>query len=144
MLFLVVYFYSTTKQWETGQLVNSFMSSSIHCIRYYFVLKIFCSNIFYFEINFTIKWLLYNIFIIVWYYNNLTNYRRRHSKLLYQLSCFVGHPVLQISNHNLLCSLDPLNQGRLFWVVGPVNDNEYNWIIGSFIKYTYVSEMTGR
>ena len=105
------------------------MTSSIHCIRYYFVLKIFCSNIFYFEINLTIKWLLYNIFIIVWYYNNLTNYRRRHSKLLYQLSCFVGHPVLQISNHNLLCSLDPLNQGRLFWVLGPVNNNEYNWII---------------
>ena len=28
------------------------------------------------------------------------------------------HEILQISNHNLLCSLDPPNQGCLFWVVG--------------------------
>ena len=53
--------------------------------------KIFCSNIFYFEVYFTIIWLLYNIFIVVFLVlNNLTNYGRRHSKL----SCFVGHPVL--------------------------------------------------
>ena len=43
------------------------MSSSIYCIRnwrlfvVYFVLKIFYSNIFYFEINFTAWWLPYNI-----------------------------------------------------------------------------------
>ena len=36
------------------------------------------------------------------------------------------HKILQISNHNLLCSLDPPNQGWLFWVVGPklINDTE--------------------
>ena len=40
------------------------------------------------------------------------------------------HEILQLSNRNLLCSLDPPNQGRLFLVVGPklVNDNEYNWL----------------
>ena len=40
------------------------------------------------------------------------------------------HEILQISNHNLLCSLDPPNQGWLFWVVGPkiINDTEYNWL----------------
>ena len=29
------------------------------------------------------------------------------------------HEILQITNHSLLCSLDPPNQGRLVWVVGP-------------------------
>ena len=40
------------------------------------------------------------------------------------------HEILQISNQNLLCSLDPSNQGRLFRVVGPklINDTEYNWL----------------
>jgi len=42
------------------------------------------------------------------------------------------HEILQISKHNLLCSLDPPNQSRLFRVVGPklVNDTEYNWLFG--------------
>ena len=41
-----------------------------------------------------------------------------------------NHDILKISNHNLLCSLDPPNQSKLFWVVGPmlVNDTEYNWL----------------
>ena len=46
------------------------------------------------------------------------------------------HEILQISNHNLLCSLDPPNQGRLLWVVGPklINDTEYNWLhISSYV-----------
>ena len=40
------------------------------------------------------------------------------------------HEILQISNYNLLCSLDPPNKGWLFWVVGPklINDTEYNWL----------------
>ena len=40
------------------------------------------------------------------------------------------HEILQISNHNLLCSLDPPNQDWLFLVVGPklINVTEYNWL----------------
>ena len=40
------------------------------------------------------------------------------------------HKILKISHHNLLCSLDPPNQGWLFRVVGPklINDTEYNWL----------------
>ena len=40
------------------------------------------------------------------------------------------HEILQISNHYLLCSLDPPNQGWLFWVVGPklIKDTDYNWL----------------
>jgi len=40
------------------------------------------------------------------------------------------HEILHISNHNLICSLDPPNQGWLFWVVGPklINNTEYNWL----------------
>ena len=46
------------------------------------------------------------------------------------------HDIWQISNHNLLYSLDPPNQGWLFWVVGPklFNDTEYNWLhISSYV-----------
>ena len=41
------------------------------------------------------------------------------------------HEILQISKHNLLCSLDPPNQSRLFRVVGPklVNNTKYNWFL---------------
>ena len=50
------------------------------------------------------------------------------------------HEILQLSNYNLPCSLDPTNQGRLFWVVGPklVNDNEYNWLHKSNYVFGYV------
>ena len=52
---------------------------------------------------------------------------------IYILSYFYSttkYEMLQIGNHNLLCSLDPPNQGWLFWVVGPklINDTEYNWL----------------
>jgi hypothetical protein len=30
------------------------------------------------------------------------------------------HEIIQIKNHNLLSSLDPPNQGRLFLLVGPL------------------------
>ena len=33
------------------------------------------------------------------------------------------HKKLKIINHNVLCSLDPPNQGRLFWV-----NTEYYWL----------------
>ena len=29
------------------------------------------------------------------------------------------HEIIQIKNHNLLCSLNPPNQSWLFWLVGP-------------------------
>ena len=29
------------------------------------------------------------------------------------------HELLRLNNHNLLCCVDPPNQGRLFWLVGP-------------------------
>ena len=63
------------------------MSSSLYCIRYYrlfavyFIKKIFCLNIFYFEINFTIKWLPL-VLLLSLVSNNLTNNGRRHSRLL--------------------------------------------------------------
>ena len=57
---------------DTWQLVNSFECRLPYTVldikgflAVYFVKKIFCSNILDFEINFTIIWLLYNIFIIV-------------------------------------------------------------------------------
>ena len=57
---------------ETWQLVNSVecrlpctVSDIKGCLQFYLFKKIFCSSIFYFEINFTMIWLLYNIFIIV-------------------------------------------------------------------------------
>ena len=30
------------------------------------------------------------------------------------------HEIIQIKNHNLLCSLNPPNQTWLFWLVGPL------------------------
>ena len=53
------------------QIWQFWMSSSIYCIRHwrlfvvYFVKTIFYSNIFYVEISFTLRWLPYNIFIII-------------------------------------------------------------------------------
>ena len=48
----------------------------------------------YFEVNFTITWHLYNIFIVVFGIKQL--YGRRHSKLFTNCHVFVGHPVDQI------------------------------------------------
>ena len=77
------------------------MSSSINCIRYWrlfafsFVKKIFCSNIFYFEINFTI---IYDSCIIFLFLslvlNNFTNCGREHSKLF--TNCHVSWDTLQV------------------------------------------------
>ena len=68
------------------------MSSSIYCIRYYrffavyLVLKIFYSNIFYFEINFTIKWLPNFTLLFSLVSKNWTI-------TIHQQKCFVRHPV---------------------------------------------------
>ena len=42
-----------------------------------------------------------------------------HKHLIYCFYSTTKHAILQISNHYLLCSLDPLNLGRLFKVIGP-------------------------
>ena len=41
-----------------------------------------------------------------------------HSHIHSYIYSTTKHEILQISNHNLLCSLDPPNQGWLFWVIG--------------------------
>ena len=63
-----------------------------------------------------------------------------HKHLIYCFYSTTKHAILQISNHYLLCSLDPLNLGRLFRVIGPklINDTEYNllsWYTTRFFAF---------
>ena len=87
------------------------MSSSIHCVIYlrllavYFVQKSFAQDIFYFEINFTMTWLLYNIFIIVFGIKQLNKLWKKTFWTIYQLSCFVEHPECRQINLPFSCLL---------------------------------------
>ena len=58
----------------------------------FLVKQIFCFIIFYFEINFNITWLPYNIFIALWYQTTEHNNGRRHSKLF--TNCHVSWDTL--------------------------------------------------
>ena len=51
--------------------------------------------------------------------NHFVNHSFIHSFIHSYFCSPTKHEILQISNHNLICSLDPPNQNWLFWVVGP-------------------------
>ena len=85
---------------ETWQLVNSFecllpwtVLDIKHFFAVYFVNKIFYSNIFHFEINFTIIWLPHNIFIILFGIKQLNKlWKKTFIKLFTNSVMFRGTP----------------------------------------------------